>query len=429
MKSQWNSPRFRNFFAPSASPVDGAFFSPEMNTKPRDTTLWQDLKALPGEYWILFSGTLVNRFGHFVIPFLAIYLKQGGFDTKVVSLTMGSYGAGALLAGVIGGYLADRIGRKNTMLFSCAGAASFMMMLSQAHSVPSLVTATFMTGLMTAMYGPAAGALIADLVPPELRVRAFSCQRLAINAGFAAGMATAGFMAKHSFFALFVADAATTLILGLTVLFGLKPRPRVRRESDGWSHALRHMRGNKPFQLAVAASLLIGVVFWQMSSSYGLQATEGAGLDERAYGLLMALNGILIVFLELPLTSYTRRYSPVLVMAAGYAVIGLGFGANVLGASLPVLALSMIVLTAGEMVAFPVNNSYMAALAPDDMRGRYQGVVSISWSVATMVGPSTGIALYQFSPPLLWMATLALSLVAAGLMLASWPGLRRKGRL
>ena len=399
-----------------------------MSTKPEHATLLQDLKALPGQYWILFSGTLVNRFGHFVIPFLAIYLRQEGFDAKVTSLTMAAYGAGALLAGVIGGYLADRLGRKNTMLISCGGAAIFMMLLSQADSVPELVITTFMTGSLTAMYGPAAGALIADLIPPALRIRAFSCQRLAINFGFAAGMATAGFMATRSFFALFVADAATTLILGLTVLFGLKPRPVMARENSGWGHALRHMRRNGPFQLAVAASLLIGIVFWQMSSSYGLQATEGAGLDERAYGLLMALNGILIVFLELPLTSYTKRLSPVLMMALGYAIIGLGMGMNALGASLPVLAASMIVLTAGEMIAFPVNNGYMAALAPDEMRGRYQGVISISWSVATMIGPSAGISLYQTNPTLLWIITLGMSLAAAGLMLASRPGLEKEGK-
>ena len=372
--------------------MDGAFFVPDMNTKPLDTTLWQDLRALPGEYWILFSGTLVNRFGHFVIPFLAIYLRQQGHDVRTTGLTLGAYGAGALVSGVIGGYLADRIGRKATMLVSCGGAAVFMMMLSQAHGVPALVVTTFMTGLLTAMYGPAAGALIADLVPPELRVRAFSC-------------------------------------LGLTVLVGLKRRPVLARENNGWGHALRHMRGNVPFQLAVGASFLIATVFWQMSSSYGLQATEGAGLDERAYGLLMALNGVLIVFLELPLTSYTKRISPVLAMAAGYAVIGIGMGLNAFGATLPLLVVSMVVFTAGEKVALPVNSGYMAALAPDEMRGRYQGVISISWSVATMVGPAFGIALYQYSPPLLWVATLVMSLAAAGLMLASWPGLRRRGAL
>jgi MFS family permease len=382
------------------------------------TSLREDLRALPGEYWILFSGTLVNRFGHFVIPFLAIYLSQQGYDAKVTSLTMGAYGAGALIAGAIGGYLADRIGRKHTMLLSCVGAALCMLLLSQARGIPALVSVTFMTGLLTAIYGPAASALISDLVPPELRVRAFACQRFAINLGFAAGMATAGFMARHSFSVLFIADAASTLILGALVLVGVKRRPRLAREKSGWGVALHHMKGNVPFQLAIGASFLIGVVFWQMSSSYALQATKGAGLDERAYGLLMALNGVLIVCAELPLTSYTKRFSAIPTMAVGYLIVGLGMGLNGFGASITLLIASMLVFTVGEMIALPVNNGYMAGLAPDEMRGRYQGAMSISWSCATMIGPSMGIALYEYSPPLLWLGVFLACVVAAGLTLA-----------
>ncbi|WP_035605149.1 MFS transporter [Haloferula sp. BvORR071] len=382
------------------------------------STLWQDLRALPTEYWILFSGTLVNRFGHFVIPFLAIYMRQQGHNAAATSLTLGAYGAGALIAGAIGGYLADRIGRRATMLVACTGSALSMLLLSLAHSVPELVAVTFMNGLLSAIYGPAAAALIADLVPLKRRVRAFSCQRFAINLGFAAGMATAGFMAEKSFAALFIADAATTTILGLLVLFGIKPRPRIARERSGWAPALRHMKTNVPFQLATTAGFLIGIVFWQMSSSYALQATKGAGLDERAYGLLMALNGILIVFAELPLTSYTKRFPPILTMASGYLIIGLGMGMNALGASTFLLIASMVVFTVGEMIALPVNSGYMSALAPDEMRGRYQGVMSISWSTATMIGPSMGITLYEYSPPLLWSGIFVLCIVAAGLTLA-----------
>lgn len=394
-----------------------------MNTQPRPTTLWQDLGSLPGQYWILFGGTLVNRFGHFVLPFLVIYLRMRGYDAKVIGITLGAYGAGALCAGIIGGYLSDRIGRKPTMLISCGGAAAFMLLLSQASGGFALVTATFMTGLSTGMYAPAAGALIADLIPPELRVRAFSCQRWAINVGFAAGMATAGFMAEKSFMTLFIADAATTLILGLTVLFGIKERPaaRITNSSSGWSHALKHMRGNVPFQLASAASFLIAMVFLQMSCSYSLQTTEGAGLDERSYGLLMALNGIMIACLELPLTGITRRFSPGVMMAAGYALIGIGMGINTFGATLPLLVASLVVFTTGEMIALPVSSSYLAGLAPDEMRGRYQGVTSITWSSATMVGPGLGLSIYHIHPPLLWLTIMGLAFLAALLVLAtSW---------
>jgi MFS family permease len=390
-----------------------------MNTKPHPTTLLQDLRSLPGQYWILFSGTLVNRFGTFVMPFLVIYLTNLGYEGKVIGFTLGAYGAGGLCAGAIGGYLADRIGRKPTMLVSCAGSATFMLLLSQATGIPALVTTVFMTGLFSGLYPPASGALIADLITPELRVRAFACQRWAINVGFAAGMATAGLMAEKSFMTLFIVDAGTTLILGLTVFFGLKARPVARAAMSGWSHALKHMKGNVPFQMACAASFLMTLAFLQMSCTYSLQTTEAAGLDERTYGLLMAMNGIMIACLELPLTGFTRRFAPVRIIAAGYALIGIGMGINSLGATLPLLVVSMIVFTFGEMIAMPVSSGYMASLAPDEMRGRYQGVMSITWSSATTVGPSLGIMLYHFNPQVLWFAVMGVALLAASIILAS----------
>ncbi len=394
-----------------------------MNPKPPDGTLMQDLRALPSQYWILFSGTLINRFGHFVIPFLAIYLRREGYGADVIGLTLGAYGAGALLAGGIGGYMADRLGRKPTMIISCVGAAVFMIVLSQAREVPALVAATFMSGLFSAMYYPAGSALIADMVPRHLRVRAFACQRLAINFGFAAGMAVAGFMAEHSFFALFVVDALTTLLLGAAIWFGLKipPRPASPADTAGWFHALAHMKRNPSFQLAAGASFLIAILFWQMSSSFGLQVTEGAGLDERAYGLLMALNGAMIVLLELPLTSFTRRFPAPRMMAVGYAIVGIGMGINLFAANLPVLILCTVVFTIGEMIALPIANSHIAGLAPEDMRGRYLGVVSITWSSATLVGPAMGLALYQYNPPVLWVVMAGIGLLAGLLILFSGP--------
>lgn len=384
-----------------------------------NNSLWQDLRALPPRYWILFSGTLVNRFGHFVIPFLAVYLRRLGYDPWVTGTALAAFGGGALLAGAIGGYLADRIGRKVTLVISCAGAAVSMLALSQAVTPWALIVATFANGLMSSLYFPASSALLADMVPVSLRVRAFSCQRVAVNLGFALGMATAGFVAKHSFLLLFVADAVTTAILGVVVLLWIPDGRKGTRENAGWNVALRHVRGNRPFLHAVGASFLIAIVFWQMSSGYGLQVIEAAGLGENVFGLLMALNGIMIVLFELPLTSWTRKLSPTRVMAFGYVLVGAGMAVNILGANLWILVFSMVIFTIGEMIALPVGHSYMAGLAPEEMRGRYMGVLSVSWSSATMIGPAMGVALFHYNPPLLWVTVGAISLMAAGVVLST----------
>lgn len=362
-----------------------------MKTTNNNTTLWTDLKALPGAYWVLFCGTLINRFGHFVMPFLALYLNREGYPSWVIAVALAGYGAGGFVACLIGGYFADHWGRKPTIIISCAGGAIAMMMLSQAAAPWFIITSACLVGMFSSMYFPAASALLADLVPPELRVRAFGCQRLAINLGFAVGMAVAGLMANHSFFILFVIDALTTTALGVIILFGVPSMKRQKKAKANWAPAIREMKARPAYLRAVVASFLIAMVFWQLSSTWGLQISKVGGFQESVCGALMALNGLMIVLMDLPLTSWTRKRPPVFVMMVGYTLVGIGMGLNLFGSGLAVLTTVMIVVTIGEMIALPVANSYIAGLAPEEMRGRFMGILGLAWNGATMLGPDLGM--------------------------------------
>lgn len=86
---------------------------------PSQPSLSQSLRALPREAWLLYLGTFLNRFGSFVIPFLAIYagdhFRAMGYSdedaTEAAAWTLTAYGLGHFVAALAGGYLADRIGR------------------------------------------------------------------------------------------------------------------------------------------------------------------------------------------------------------------------------------------------------------------------------------------------------------------------------
>lgn len=388
----------------------------KQNTTQPDS-LWSDLRALPGSYWVLFSGTLINRFGHFVMPFLALYLGQRDYASWVSGVALGAYGLGALIANFVGGYCTDRYGRKPTIIAACMGGAFSMLAMSAVTGAWAIIICSFSVGLTGAMYFPAASALLTDLVGKELRVRAFGCQRLAANLGFAIGMACAGLLAEYSFQVLFYIDAATTLTLCGLILFGIKQIKSTKATANnaGWKPALREVKSNKAFLRCLIANFCIATVFFQITSSWGMSIID-SGHSKQTFGFLTALNGILVAFLELPLTSVTKRYNPIKVMIVGYTMIGIGMGMNLLGASLIVLTLVTITFTFGEMVSLPIANSYMAELAPDEMRGRFMGLLGVSWSTAMMVGPSLGIMLYQTNPPLLWLTCLALGLTAAAAM-------------
>ncbi len=377
--------------------------------------LRQALREMPREAWVLFAGTFVNRFGSFVLPFLILYLVKRGYPTVAAGAIVGLYGAGALLASMAGGYLADHLGRRTAIALSMFTSASALMLLSQAEHLGSIAGLTFLAGLTAELYRPASGALLADLVPAGRRVTAFALYRLAINAGFAIGPAAAGFLADRSFLWLFVGDAITSVVFGILALTALPAVTHARAEREERGETMRAILRDRAFVAFLAASLAIAFVYMQSVSTFALHVRD-SGLSNAVYGALVSLNGLLIIFLELPITTVTQRLRPRPVIAAGMLLVGIGFGLTALAHTAPALVLTVLVWTLGEIVGAPVGSAYVADIAPQHLRGRYQGAWGLTWGLAAVLGPTLGTRMYAWSPSGFWSICAVLGTVAAGLV-------------
>ena len=224
-----------------------------MNEK--DASLRENLRALPRGAWILFFGTFLNKFGTFVVPFLAIYMTRLGYSTAQAGLPIAGYGVGTLAACLLGGSLADRIGRRKTIVLSMFSAAVAMLCLSQARGLIPIVLFAALAGLTGELYRPASSALLADLVPAGQRVTAYAAYRMSFNAGWAFGPATAGLLAKYSFNWLFIGDAATSVLYGLVAWFALPNGLRGARQAGTLVETFRALRDDRRLRQVVAASL------------------------------------------------------------------------------------------------------------------------------------------------------------------------------
>ena len=373
------------------------------------------LRALPSGVWILLGGTLVNRFGTFVAPFLVIYLTRSGYSIAQAGFALGAYGAGHVVASAVGGHLADRIGRRNTIMTSMFGSAAAMLALSQMRTYPSIVALTVITAAMAELYRPASHALITDLTPPEHRVFAFALYRFAINLGVSAGPAMAGFLAEHSFLYLFVGDAVTSLAYGVIAVFALPHGLRTYEKGERVGEALRTAMRDGAFMLFLAATFLLAVVDIQMLSTLPLHVTA-LGFAPRVYGMLISLNGALIIFFELLIIRMTQQLPPRPVIALGYLLWGIGFALTGVARSFPLLAGTVVIWTLGEMIASPMVSSYVAQLAPERFRGRYMGLLVTSWSISICVGPPLGTYLYHRNPAVLWSGCGVVALISVALL-------------
>lgn len=367
---------------------------------------------LPRVIWLLLLGVFVNRFGSFVTVFLVLYLTHIGYTPVQAGIAVSAYGIGSLGAATGGGQLADRLGRKYTIVLSMFSSGAAMLALSQARALWLIVILTGLAGLTTEMYRPAVSALLTDLVPAERRVTAFALYRLAVNLGFAAGPVIAGFLASHSFFLLFVGDACTSLFFGVVSLLFLPHGARSQREQEAPGEFRRTMLADRAFLLFLLAYLAFTFIYFQNQTTFALQV-QSFGYSPAVYGTLISVNGLVIILLELPLSTVTRRLPTRPTIAVGMLLSAIGFALTSIAITIPLLALTVTIWTLGEIVESPVAAAYVANLAPAHLRGRYQGTYSLIWSIGLITAPLLGTTIFTWNHQALWLACGALGLFGA----------------
>lgn len=386
--------------------------------------------GLPQTFWLLWIGTLINRLGGFVVPFLMLYLtSQRDLPVAQAALVVSLFGAGSFTAALVGGELADRLGRRPVLLISFLVGPLNMILLGMARQLVLIAPLTVLQGFFTDMYRPAVSAMIADLIPPEGRPRAFGYIYWAINLGFAIAPAAAGLLARWNYFLLFVGDALTTLAFGLIVVWGVREtRPAEAEKSAGARGEGRLKRfGREPLMLAFAAMALgFGIIYMQGTVTLPV-AMHLQGFGPDAYGLTIAVNGALIVLLGIPASHLLTRWPRFRSLALSALLLAIGFGLTACATSLGLFALTVAVWTLGEIAGATVAPSVVADLSPADLRGLYQGVYGGAWGLSLFLGPILGgWCFQQFGPNALWGACFAFGcLLALGYLAISRPAQRR----
>ena len=382
-------------------------------------TLRQNLRELPGPAWFLVGGSFINRFASFAIVYLVLYLTDRGYSLARAGLVVAAYGVGEIIAAGLGGYMADRVGRRTTIAVSMFGNAVAMVALSSVDAYGAFVSIAFMAGVAAELYRPAGGALLADLVPEGRRVSAFAVLRFAVNLGFAAGSAVAGFLANESFLWLFWTDAATSVAYGLIALAFLPEGRTATRQEEVEHRGYLAILRDRAFLIFLVASILTAFVYFQQQVTLPLHVTDVAGLKRSDFGLLLALNGLLVVLLELPISSVTMRLPAKQMIALGFLLVGVGFGLTAVAESMPMLLLTVCIWTAGEMIGAPIGYAYVADIAPAHMRGRYQGLYGLAWGSGTVTGPAIGAWFFARGPFEFWIICGVIGLLSAALAMGT----------
>ncbi len=383
-------------------------------------SLSSTFRRYPRQFWFLIFGMLVSTTGMGMIwPFLTIYMRQKlGVPLTTVTTLLALDSTMSIAASFLAGPVADRFGRKWVMALSLGMMGLIYGVMSQAASLGFFAVLMALRGLFVPLYRIGADAMVADLIPEEQRVEAYSISRMINNIGVALGPSAGGFVAASSYTAAFFVAALSLFTFTVFVMLVMRETmpPREQRLRSGQAAAVGYgqILRDRRFLPVVLGYTFVGMASSLVFVLLTTYAKENYGIPENQMGFVMAVNALMVVFLQYAVTQVTKRFHALPVMAVGALFYALGVGSNALGSTFLHYALSMAVTTMGELIIMPTSTTYAANLAPADMRARYMSVYWLGWGISHGFGPVVGGILNDtISPRAIWLGGSAWAFLGA----------------
>jgi len=355
-----------------------------------------NFRGFSREIWILTLITFINRAGTMVLPFLSKYLKEDlQFSYGEVGWIMVAFGFGSMLGSWLGGKLSDKIGFYKVMVFSLFSSGIFFFVLQYITSFWGLCLGMFSIMTLADMFRPAMFVSLGAYAKPENRTRSLTLVRLAVNLGFAAGPALGGLIIMGvGYQGLFWVDGSSCVVAIL--IFALLVKEKKKTSKQDAHHSILEVASvfkDKIFWIFLFVSFVTAMIFFQLFTALPLYHSEKFGLSEFQTGLLMTLNGLLIFALEMPIVSYfERKKTPKLkIIFGGALMMGISFYALLINFWAGMLVLSMVLISVGEIFAFPFSNTFAMSRAPRGHEGRYMALYTMSFSLAHIVSSKAGL--------------------------------------
>lgn len=382
----------------------------------------------PAVRWLL-CCVFVNQLAAFILLYLVLYLVHEGIDEGRAGLALGAYGAGAVLGALVGGWLADRLGRRTTIVGAmlCAAAMTVALsVLASPQAYAAVLAVVICAGVATQASRPAAAAMLADLAPAERLVMTVSMSRLALNCGAAIAPLVATALMAVSWDLLFWVDGLTAVACALlTWRFLPGGRPAAPESGlvagGGGSGAggsppagggYRALLRDGRFLLYLFAMLLGALIYMQYFAVLPLKL-RADGHPALVYSAVLALSAGVVISCELLVTKRVQAWRPTIAAAGGSLLIAAGLAGYGLSGGLWLLLAATLVGVLGQIVSGPTMFAHPQRIAPPASRGRYTGAAHAMFGLGTALGPPLGVLVWKALGDGIWPLCGVLGALAA----------------
>jgi MFS family permease len=362
--------------------------------------------AFAGVFAVTFCGLVAVGA---VLPVLPRFV-HGPLDAGnvAVGVVIGSYAITGLLLRPFAGRLADRRGRKPTVLLGSILVALGGFMYLLPLGVPGLIAARLVLGAGEGTVFTASSAWVVDLAPPGRRGRVIGLYGLSVWAGLSIGPLIGELILNASSYTMVWLFAGVVPLLGALIATRLPDPFHAAPHPEEEHHPLIEREAVRPGVALALASVGYATVAAFVVLHLG---ARGVGHGAAVFGAFATM----VVLTRLIGGDLPDRVGPARVATVAAVVEAAGLTALALAHSLPVALAGALAMGAAFSLLYPSLSLIVVSRVSDTRRGAALGTFTAFFDAGVGFGaPLAGAAaaLTSYEGAFLLAATIALASAA-----------------
>ncbi len=389
----------------------------------------------PRSMWLMLAVFFCNRAAASLIwPFLSLYMSDSlKAPLEVVTALISLQAFAGLLATSVVGVIMDKFGRKRAM---AAGVGRLERGADRYEQRPRTLAVAILLifyGIFQPIFYIGAFAMVADMARPDDRAGAYAIARTVSNLSIAIGPAAGGLFIAATHIPSYYITAVINVALVIPFLLFVaetapqKPPDETQKQAFATSGGYRYMLADRPFVTFFAAYLTLEFAVSLVFTLMPVYVQQNFNIPPEQYSLMLSINAGMVVLFQVGMTRFTSRYRPLPMLMIGTGFYFIGLMGYAFSSVLLHFCISMAIMTVGELMVAPTTASFIANLAPDDMRARYMGIFSVAYTISSGIGPMIGGFLSdRIAPVAIWYGGATAAMLAlAGFALLNRRSLKR----
>jgi MFS family permease len=329
------------------------------------------------------------------------------------------YGVGAIVGAYFGGQWTDRFGYHKVQLLTLIGNGIMLLLLMIQRDFWAIGISLFVLNVISEAFRPANSVSIKANSDEETPTRSYSLLRVLVNLAIAFALSVGGWLITYGWELIFWADAFTCFAAAAFIYFYIpENKSNLPKNIKQKASEATNLSPYKDiyFLFFIFLTFLAAMVFMQILWTVPLFFKKIYHWDEAQIGVVSAINGFVVMLVELPLIfSIEGKKKSLWMVRLGlllYALAHLSFVLPFANTLIPAV-LYMVFISFGEIFIMPFSTTWVTKQAPESIQGKYLGFYIMAYSASHVFAPLFGMHIIDnYGFPMLWYIVSITSLLA-----------------